>query len=661
MYIRSDNKISNNRSGGSSGGGVSKRFNGRVDKPMNRMNNNNKKALDTQQLKRVHWNLEQIAPLKKNFYTPGVETRSRTQIDHFLKKNEITVYGRDIPDSVENFTEVGFPNYITTEMVRQGFKEPTIIQAQGWPVALSGRDLVGIAQTGSGKTLAYILPALVHISNQEKLQRGEGPIALVLAPTRELAQQIQAVATDFGRRIGIRNTCIFGGAPRRPQMNDLQRGTEIVIATPGRLIDFLQQEMTNLKRCSYLVLDEADRMLDMGFEPQIRKIIEQIRPDRQVLMWSATWPKEVKNLAEEFLRDYVQVNIGSLNLSANNNILQIVEVCEEKDKDAKLLKLLAEIQTDRESKAIVFGETKRRVDDIKYFLTKHNFRAVAIHGDKSQKERDFVLQKFRNDRQGILVATDVAARGLDVDDVKFVINYDFPSNVEDYVHRIGRTGRSNNKGTSYTFFTSNNGAKVDELVAILNETNQYVNPELYELKKFGGGNKRSFGRGQSNGMFKRNSNFGNKSGSGFGGNRGGAGQGYGRSGGQGYGRDNGDASGAPGQGYGRSAGQGYGGNKDWMSGKSSSGFSSGNGYGRSNTFNGASTYTNGTNTGAERYDLRKPSENGFNSANTAATDATRKHTRFDNTDRSSGFSQTNDTGFSAQRTERSNGRPSRFQ
>lgn len=153
-------------------------------------------------------------------------------------------------------------------------------------------------------------------------------------------------------------------------------------------------------------------MLDMGFEPQIRKIIEQIRPDRQVLMWSATWPKEVKNLAEEFLVDYVQINIGSMNLSANQNILQIVDVCEDRDKDAKLLKLLTEIQSDRESKAIIFGETKKKVDDIKYFLMKNNFRAVAIHGDKSQRERDFVLNKFRQDRQAILIATDVASRGL---------------------------------------------------------------------------------------------------------------------------------------------------------------------------------------------------------------------------------------------------------
>lgn len=185
----------------------------------------------------------------------------------------------------------------------------------------------------SGKTLAYIMPAVVHINHQARLVRGDGPIVLVLAPTRELAQQIQQVANDFGQCTQIKNTCIFGGAPKGPQARDLERGVEIVIATPGRLIDFLEKGTTNLRRCTYLVLDEADRMLDMGFEPQIRKIIEQIRPDRQVLMWSATWPKEVRNLAEEFLHSYIQVNIGSLNLSANHNILQIVDVCEEYEKE----------------------------------------------------------------------------------------------------------------------------------------------------------------------------------------------------------------------------------------------------------------------------------------------------------------------------------------
>lgn len=189
--------------------------------------------------------------------------------------------------------------------------------------------------TGSGKTLGYILPAIVHINNQPSISRGDGPIALVLAPTRELAQQIQQVATEFGSLSYVRNTCVFGGAPKGSQARDLERGVEIVIATPGRLIDFLESGRTNLKRCTYLVLDEADRMLDMGFEPQIRKIIEQIRPDRQTCMWSATWPKEVRKLAEDYLGDYVQINIGSLQLSANHNILQIVDVCQEHEKETK--------------------------------------------------------------------------------------------------------------------------------------------------------------------------------------------------------------------------------------------------------------------------------------------------------------------------------------
>lgn len=179
------------------------------------------------------------------------------------------------------------------------------------------------------------MPSIVHINNQPNLQRGDGPIALVLAPTRELAQQIQTIANDFGSASYVRNTCIFGGASKGPQARDLERGCEIVIATPGRLIDFLESGKTNLRRCTYLVLDEADRMLDMGFEPQIRKILSQIRPDRQTLMWSATWPKEVRRLAEDFLDSYVQVNVGSLELSANHNINQIIQICTENDKQDK--------------------------------------------------------------------------------------------------------------------------------------------------------------------------------------------------------------------------------------------------------------------------------------------------------------------------------------
>ncbi|RXG72390.1 putative ATP-dependent RNA helicase DDX17, partial [Armadillidium vulgare] len=276
----------------------------------------------------------------------------------------ITLRGKGIPNPIQFFSDYDFPDYVMAEVRRQCYESPTPIQAQGWPISLSGRDFVGIAQTGSGKTLGYILPAIVHINNQPYLERGDGPVALVLAPTRELAQQILTVAQDFGTSSKIRSTCVFGGAPKGSQIRDLERGVEICIATPGRLIDFLESGKTNLRRCTYLVLDEADRMLDMGFEPQIRKILEQIRPDRQTLMWSATWPKEVRKLAEDFLKDYIQLNVGSLQLSANHNILQIVDVCQENEKDAKLLQLLGEIMAERESKIIVFVETKRKVDDL---------------------------------------------------------------------------------------------------------------------------------------------------------------------------------------------------------------------------------------------------------------------------------------------------------
>merc|ERR1712225_159282 len=191
--------------------------------------------------------------------------------------------------------------YVMSEVKAQGFPAPTAIQSQGWPMALSGRDVVGIAETGSGKTLTYCLPAIAHINAQPLLSPGDGPIVLVLAPTRELAVQIQEECTKFGASSRIRNTCVYGGVPKGGQARDLRRGCEIVIATPGRLIDMLESGKTNLRRVTYLVLDEADRMLDMGFEPQIRKIVSQIRPDKQTSMYTATWPKEVESIAKDFL------------------------------------------------------------------------------------------------------------------------------------------------------------------------------------------------------------------------------------------------------------------------------------------------------------------------------------------------------------------------
>ncbi|CAH4028769.1 unnamed protein product [Pieris brassicae] len=475
-----------------------------------------------QNMRKPNWDSMSLQPFNKDFYNPAptILNRSAYEVEEYRNEHEITISGVSVPNPIQNFDEANFPDYVLQSIKNSGYKDPTPIQAQGWPIAMSGKNLVGIAQTGSGKTLAYILPAIVHINNQPPIRRGDGPIALVLAPTRELAQQIQQVATDFGNAAYVRNTCIFGGAPKREQARDLERGVEIVIATPGRLIDFLDRGTTNLQRCTYLVLDEADRMLDMGFEPQIRKIIEQIRPDRQTLMWSATWPKEVKKLAEDYLGDYMQINVGSMQLSANHNILQIIDVCQEHEKENKLNTLLQEIgeSQDPGSKTIIFVETKRKVENITRNIRRYGWPAVCMHGDKTQQERDDVLRQFKQGRASILVATDVAARGLDVDGIKYVINFDYPNSSEDYIHRIGRTGRSKSKGTSYAFFTPSNSRQAKDLVSVLQEANQMISPQLQSMAdRCGGGgggwNRSRFGGGSRGGTFKRGGNFGRSNGS----------------------------------------------------------------------------------------------------------------------------------------------------
>lgn len=292
----------------------------------------------------------------------------------------MAVQGSDVPKPVETFDEAGFPRYVMDEVKAQGFPAPTAIQSQGWPMALSGRDVVGIAETGSGKTLTYCLPAIVHINAQPLLAPGDGPIVLILAPTRELAVQIQAEISKFGKSSRIRNTCVHGGVPKGPQIRDLSRGVEVCIATPGRLIDMLESGKTNLRRVTYLVLDEADRMLDMGFEPQIRKIIGQIRPDRQTLMWSATWPKEVRNMAADFLQDFIQVNIGSLDLSANHRITQIVEVVSESEKRDRMIRHMEKVMDGKDSKnkILIFVGTKRVADEITRFLRQDGWPALCM-------------------------------------------------------------------------------------------------------------------------------------------------------------------------------------------------------------------------------------------------------------------------------------------
>ena len=439
-----------------------------------------------------------LPAFEKDFYVEHTNVTNRTdgEVEAYRRKCEMTVEGHDVPRPVESFEEAGFPEYVMSEIKRAGFAAPTAIQAQGWPMALKGRDLIGLAETGSGKTLSFLLPAVVHINAQPRLQHGDGPVALVLAPTRELAVQIQAECVKFGSSSRIRSTCVYGGASRGPQCRDLRRGVEIVVATPGRLIDLLEQGVTNLRRVTYLVLDEADRMLDMGFEPQIRQIIEQIRPDRQTLLWSATWPKEIQGLASEFLKDAYKVVIGSPELKANHRIEQRFEFPNELEKYPRLLDVLKKEMDG--SKILIFSETKRMCDQLTRNLRQDGWPALSIHGDKSQSERDWVLAEFKSGKSPIMIATDVAARGLDVKDIKMVINYEMPSCAEDYVHRIGRTGRGGADGLAFSFFNSTNNKYAREIVGILKEAKQEIPQELEMMartQRGGGGGFRSRGYG----------------------------------------------------------------------------------------------------------------------------------------------------------------------
>uniref|UniRef100_A0A1D1Z9M4 RNA helicase n=1 Tax=Anthurium amnicola TaxID=1678845 RepID=A0A1D1Z9M4_9ARAE len=405
--------------------------------------------------------------------------------------------------------------FVFLQVQRAGFSFPTPIQAQSWPIALQNRDVVAIAKTGSGKTLGYLLPGFIHLKKRDNNSRNS-PTVLVLAPTRELATQIQEEAVKFGRSSRISCACLYGGAPKGPQLRDLDRGADVVVATPGRLNDFLEMKKLSLRQVSYLVLDEADRMLDMGFEPQIRKIVKEIPTRRQTLMFTATWPKEVRKIAADLLVHPIQVNIGNTDeLVANSAITQHVEMMTPMEKQRRLEQILRSQEPG--SKVIVFCSTKRMCDQLARTLTR-SFGAAAIHGDKSQSERDFVLSQFRTGRSPILVATDVAARGLDIKDIRVVINYDFPTGVEDYVHRIGRTGRAGATGVSYTFFCDQDAKYAKDLIKVLEGANQRVPSELRSMVSRGGyGKARSRWGSSSGGRDAGRSRGGGRSDSDYGG------------------------------------------------------------------------------------------------------------------------------------------------
>ncbi|KAH3764247.1 ATP-dependent RNA helicase DBP2 [Pelomyxa schiedti] len=438
--------------------------------------------LDNDEEERIAWNLDQLPKFKKEFYreNPNVTAMKDVAVERYRSSYNMTLSGKlPWPKPVLSFSDVGFPPAISNELCRGGFREPTPIQAQAWPCILSGRDVVACAETGSGKTLAFLLPGITHVMAQGGATTVR-PVVLVLAPTRELVSQTYEMAVKFGTLVGVSCACVYGGVPKHKQANDLKRGPHILVAAPGRLIDFLEAGVTTVAGVTFLVLDEADHMLDLGFGPQIHEITRKIRPDRQTVMCTATWLQEVEDLAENYLTNCIHINIGSEGLRACHDIKQIIKVCSEEEKKQILLDLLHSIDI-RNSKVLIFSDTKRVAEDLCTFLSQQHFPALLLHGDKQQQERESAFQDFKKGAAHILVATDVAARGLDVKGITHVINFDFPRYVDVYVHRIGRTGRAGVSGVAVSFFTRENALLAGELISILNEAEQEVPPALKAL------------------------------------------------------------------------------------------------------------------------------------------------------------------------------------
>lgn len=408
--------------------------------------------------------------------------------------------------SKQTFKDFNFPSYILETFNKAGYTHPTEIQSKTWPIILKGNDLIGIAKTGSGKTMAFLAPSLMHIKENNEIVRGDGPITLVLSPTRELAMQIKNESELFEKYSQTMTACVYGGADRWTQIRQLRNKPQTVVATPGRLIDFIDSGMTNLSKVSYLVIDEADRMLDMGFEPQLRTILSEIRSTHQTLMFTATWPKEVQGLARDFLNNPVEVIVGSQDLSANPDIHQTIEFTNDFDKTNRI-ENIARSASEKREKILIFCDTKMECKDVFYNLSKLGLNVEEIHGDKDQRQRDFAIKNFKNGISNILVATDVASRGLDIKDIKIVINMSMPRDIASYVHRIGRTGRAGIKGQSLTFFTKEDPRIAKELIKILRQASQEVPDELLSMASNPVSNNYKFKATRSSDSFQNSQRF----------------------------------------------------------------------------------------------------------------------------------------------------------
>ena len=344
-----------------------------------------------------------------------------------------------------NFTDLKLIDPIAKALQEEGYTQPTPIQAKSIPSILEGRDLLGTAQTGTGKTAAFAIPILQNLA--EKNIRNNQIKALILTPTRELAIQIEESFNAYGRHLKLRNLVVFGGVKQGAQEASLKRGVDILVATPGRLLDFISQGIISLKNLEIFVLDEADRMLDMGFVHDVKRIIKLLPPKRQTLFFSATFPEEISNLAKSMLTNPVKVEVAPVSATADTIQQKVYFV----EKENKLDLLTHILKNDISESVLVFSRTKHGADKIARKLQSQKISAEAIHGNKSQNQRQNALNNFKSGKTRILVATDIAARGIDIDELKYVVNFELSDVSETYVHRIGRTGRAGSDGSSISF------------------------------------------------------------------------------------------------------------------------------------------------------------------------------------------------------------------
>uniref|UniRef100_T1IT60 ATP-dependent RNA helicase DDX42 n=1 Tax=Strigamia maritima TaxID=126957 RepID=T1IT60_STRMM len=423
----------------------------------------------------------QYSDFEKNFYEEHEEIASLgdEEVEKLRQTLGVKVSGADPAKPVSSFAHFGFDDPLIKAIRKSEYTQPSPIQAQGVPVALSGRDIIGIAKTGSGKTAAFIWPMLVHIMDQKPLQPDDGPIGLILAPTRELSQQIYMEAKRFGKVYNIHVVCCYGGGSKWEQSKALQEGAEIVVATPGRMIDLIKMKATNLQRVTYLVLDEADRMFDMGFEPQVRSICDHVRLDRQTLLFSATFKKKVEKLARDILTDPVRVVQGDVG-EANEDVTQVMLVLPLGG--GKWSWLTANLVGYTASGSVLIFVTKKaNCEELANNLKTQDLEVGLLHGDLDQIERNSVITAFKKKEFSILVATDVAARGLDIPHIKTVINYDIARDIDTHTHRVGRTGRAGEKGMAYTLVTEKDKEFAGHLVRNLEGANQPVPSNLMDL------------------------------------------------------------------------------------------------------------------------------------------------------------------------------------